>query len=87
VYLRYAGNPPPKGSPEIEELSETLNRLGGYRGIETSGLFRNVNRVYMKLMNFRRFDPKFTEAGKSGLPHGGREEEGVWVKQAPANRW
>ncbi len=77
-YLRHAGNPPPKGSPEIAELSETLNRLGRYLGIATSGDFRNVNGVYMKLMNFRRFDPTFTEAGRSGLPHGGREEEAVW---------
>jgi hypothetical protein len=52
-YLQYAGNPPQKGSPEIEELSDTLNRLGRYLGIATPDRFRNVNGVYMKLMNFR----------------------------------
>jgi len=62
---RLAGNPPRKGSAEIDELSETLNRLGRYLGIATEDRFRNVNGVYMKLMNFRRFDPLFTEAGKS----------------------
>jgi hypothetical protein len=61
IYLRYAGNPPRKGSAEIDELSETLNRLGRYLGIATEDRFRNVNGVYMKLMNFRRFDPAFTQ--------------------------
>jgi predicted HNH restriction endonuclease len=78
IYLQYAGNPPPKGSAEIDELSETLNRLGRYFGIATEDRFRNVNGVYMKLMNFRRFDPVFTEAGKRGLSRGGQAEEEVW---------
>jgi 5-methylcytosine-specific restriction enzyme A len=78
MYLRCAGNPPRKGSPEIDELSETLNRLGHYLGIATEDRFRNVNGVYMKLMNFRRFDPVFTEAGKRGLSRGGQAEEEVW---------
>ena len=78
MYLQYAGNPPPKGSAEIGELSETLNRLGRYLGIATEDRFRNVNGVYMKLMNFRRFDPVFTEAGKRGLSRGGQAEEEIW---------
>jgi 5-methylcytosine-specific restriction protein A len=79
------GNPPSQNSAEIAELSETFNRLGRYLGIATSGDYRNVNGVYMRPMNFRLFDPTFTGAGRSGLPHSGREEEAV--KQAPANRW
>lgn len=78
MYLQYAGNPPPKGSAQIDELSETLNRLGRYLGIATEDRFRNVNGVYMKLMNFRRFDPVFTEAGKRGLSRGGHLEEEIW---------
>ena len=78
LYLRHAGNPPSKGSAEIDELSETLNRLGRYFGIATEDRFRNVNGVYMKLMNFRRFDPLFTQAGKRGLSRGGQSEEEVW---------
>src|SRR5215471_15880524 len=46
LYLRYGGNPPPKGSTEIEALSKTLNRLGRYLGIATEDRFRNVNGVY-----------------------------------------
>jgi predicted HNH restriction endonuclease len=84
LYLRYTGNPPPKGSAEIDELSETLNRLGRYLGIATEDRFRNVNGVYMKLMNFRRFDPVFTDAGKRGLSRGGQAEEEVWNTFAPS---
>jgi 5-methylcytosine-specific restriction enzyme A len=83
TYLRYAGNPPRKGSAEIDELSETLNRLGRYLGIATEDRFRNVNGVYMKLMNFRRFDPVFTEAGKRGLSRGGQAEQEVWNTFSP----
>lgn len=78
IYLRYAGNPPRKGSAEIDELSETLNRLARYLGITRGDRFRNINGVYMKLMNFRRFDPVFTQAGKVGLSRGGKAEEDVW---------
>jgi len=78
LYLRYGGNPPPKGSSEIEDLSKTLNRLGRYLGIVTEDRFRNVNGVSMKLMNFRRFDPVFTQVGKCGLSRGGQAEEAVW---------
>jgi predicted HNH restriction endonuclease len=78
MYLRFAGNPPLKGSAEIDELSQTLNCLGQYLGIATEDRFRNVNGVYMKLMNFRRFDPVFTEAGGRGLSRGGHGDEEVW---------
>jgi hypothetical protein len=74
MYLRYRGNPPRKGSAEIEELSQTLSRLGRYLGIATEDRFRNINGVYMKLMNLRRFDPAFTQAGKRGLSRGGQAE-------------
>jgi 5-methylcytosine-specific restriction protein A len=86
IYLRYAGNPPQKGSPEIDELSDTLNRLGRYLGIATADRFRNVNGVYMKMMNFRRFDPAFTGAGKRGLSRGGKAEEAVWNEFSPYPR-
>ena len=78
LYLRFAGNPPRKGSPEIDELSDTLSRLGRYLGIATADRFRNVNGVYMKLMNFRRFDPVFTQAGRRGLSRGAQAEEEIW---------
>jgi predicted HNH restriction endonuclease len=78
TYLRYEGNPPGKESTEIVDLSNTLNRLARYLGLTRAGRFRNTNGVYMKLMNFRRFDPTFTDAGKVGLSRGGKAEEDVW---------
>ena len=40
--------------------------------------FRNPNGVYMKLMNFRRFDPVYQAQGKTGLTRGNKLEETVW---------
>jgi 5-methylcytosine-specific restriction enzyme A len=78
TYLRHAGNPPGKNSSEIADLSDTLNRLARHLGITRADRFRNINGVYMKLMNFRRFDPTFTDVGKVGLSRGGKAEEDVW---------
>jgi 5-methylcytosine-specific restriction protein A len=82
MYLRFGGNPPGKDSAEILELSDTLNRLGHYLGLSRRDRFRNTNGVYMKLMNFRRFDPTFTDAGRVGLSRGGRHEADVWARFA-----
>jgi predicted HNH restriction endonuclease len=82
MYLRYEGNPPGKANTEILELSETLNRLARYLGLTRADRFRNANGVYMKLMNFRRFDPAFTESGRVGLSRGGKAEEDVWAEFA-----
>jgi predicted HNH restriction endonuclease len=82
LYLRLGGNPR-RSSADIEDLSQSLNRLGRYLGMATENRFRNVAGVYMKIMNFRRFDPVFTEAGKRGLSRGGQAEEAVWNEFAP----
>ena len=81
-YLRYRPNPPGKQSNEIADLSETLNRLGVSLGVQPGETYRNVNAVYMKLMNFRRFDPEYTGEGKVGLSRGGKDEEVVWSQFA-----
>ncbi|MBM3566205.1 MAG: HNH endonuclease, partial [Alphaproteobacteria bacterium] len=52
-----------------------LNELQAKVGGEQKDKFRNANGVYMKLMNFRRFDPDYH--GK-GLERGGKDEEVVW---------
>ncbi len=56
-YIRYTPSVPDKKSSEISELSELLNQLTGQISGEKNHKFRNNNGVYMKLMNFRRFDP------------------------------
>jgi len=74
-YLQHNPSIPDKSSVHISELSDFLNRLQMKLGRETGDKFRNTNGVYMKLMNFRRFDPSYE--GK-GLERGGKDEEVVW---------
>jgi 5-methylcytosine-specific restriction enzyme A len=77
LYMDDPASPPGKTSPEIAILSDYLNRLGAQ--IDTKKeTFRNTNGAYMKLMNFRRFDPPFIDVGKVGLQRGGKLEEAVW---------
>jgi 5-methylcytosine-specific restriction protein A len=80
LYLKHRTSPPSKNSKEVLETSDLLNRVGtklhGSGGKEKS--FRNANGVYMKLMNFRRFDPEYTGTGKKGLTAGNKDEEVVW---------
>jgi 5-methylcytosine-specific restriction enzyme A len=77
LYVRFNGNPPGKASLEIMKLSELLNRIANDpKGVTTS--FRNPNGVYMKMMNFRRFDPIYQAQGKKGLTRGNGLEEVVW---------
>jgi 5-methylcytosine-specific restriction protein A len=77
LYVRFKGSPPGKGSAEIIELSAILDQLSGSKWHGRAD-FRNPNGVYMKLMNFRRFDPLFQAQGKSGLVRGNKLEEIVW---------
>lgn len=80
LYLRYRASPPGKDSPEIAELSAFLNRMGIALSRTTTATFRNSNGVYMKLMNFRRFDPDYTSDGKVGLTRGNKDEALVWAE-------
>ena len=77
LYMRFKGNPPGKGGDEIIALSAILNRMAGSASVGMTD-FRNPNGVYMKLMNFRRFDPVYQAQGKSGLARGNKLEEVVW---------
>jgi predicted HNH restriction endonuclease len=65
--------------PEVVELSRALNALDGERARDAS-LFRNPNRVNMKLANFRAVDPLHTSQGKRGLSRGGYGTEEVWTE-------
>jgi 5-methylcytosine-specific restriction enzyme A len=74
-YLLHTPSIPGKTSKELISLSRFLNKLRVKVGVEGGDDFRNPNGVYMKLMNFRRFDPNYS--GK-GLERGGKEDEVVW---------
>jgi predicted HNH restriction endonuclease len=83
LYVQFRGNPPGKASSEVIALSRLLNQLTVTIGA-VSPDFRNPNGVYMKLMNFRRFDPVYWAQGKSGLTRGSKLEEVVWNEFASA---
>jgi 5-methylcytosine-specific restriction protein A len=78
LYMGNPASPPSKTSAQVVALSQLLQHLGDRRGIDRGETYRNANGVYMKMMNFRRFDPTFQAAGKSGLAQGNRLEEEVW---------
>jgi predicted HNH restriction endonuclease len=78
LYLANDGNPPGKSSRPVIELSDLLGAMGKALGQGDAATYRNPNGVYMKLMNFRRFDPAFTSDGRVGLARGNKDEEVVW---------
>ena len=77
LYVQFKGNPSGKTSKNILELSDLLNKMGAQIA-DRKADFRNPNGVYMKVMNFRRFDPIYISQGKKGLQRGGKLEEDVW---------
>jgi len=78
LYLQHRSSPPCKDSAEVVALSELLHRIAVVLGRITSDTYRNPTGVYMKMMNFRRWDPEFAAAGKTGLTRGNKDEELVW---------
>ncbi len=78
LYLKDRFSPPGPASKEVVELSDLLGRMAVAQGRSKTETFRNPNGVYMKMLNFRRFDPEFTSEGKTGLTRGNKEEEPVW---------
>lgn len=77
IYISGGKRLPSKKAREIRELSSLLSK---YWETETNhaGSFRNVNGIYMKIMNFLRFDPDYTGAGRVGLSRGNKLEQLVW---------
>lgn len=78
LYLKHRDALPSKHHPEVQELSRLLGRLGRALGLSESDSFRNANGVYMKLGNFRRWDPEYIKDGKTGLAKGNKDEGLVW---------
>ena len=78
LYMTNPTSPPGKTSSEVAELSVLLNHIGALGRADRLAAFRNPNGVYMKMMNFRRFDPTFIASGRVGLSRGGKDEERVW---------
>jgi 5-methylcytosine-specific restriction protein A len=74
-YLSHLPTIPGRDSEEVHELSKVLNNLNSFLEHQKTEKFRNPSGVYMKLMNFRRFDPAYSGVG---LAHGNKDEEVVW---------
>jgi 5-methylcytosine-specific restriction protein A len=78
LYLRNRKSPPSKTSREVESLSKELNQLRARIGSKGSASFRNAAGVYLKMMNFRSYDPDHTSQGKLGMRHGNKLDAVVW---------
>jgi len=74
-YFDHAPSIPDKKSEEITNLSDLLRKLATKTNPSKTDTFRNVNGVYMKLMNFHRLNPDYS--GK-GLERGAKAEKLVW---------
>jgi hypothetical protein len=66
----------------VAALSRTLNSLPRPKDVFDNLRFRNPNAAYMKLCNFRRFDPRFLSKGRVGLRGGGKLEQSLWDEYA-----
>lgn len=66
-YRRYAPHIPGKTSGVLIKLSDEILAAAALQGLVGVETFRNPNGVYMKLMEFRKYDPAY--AG-TGLGHG-----------------
>jgi 5-methylcytosine-specific restriction enzyme A len=82
LYLLYRNGLPGVNHPEVRALSQSLNLIGSATGLSKNQSFRNTNGVYMKLNNFRRWDPSYTNTGRTGLAKGNKDEELVWLEFA-----
>lgn len=78
LYLKSRHSPSGKQHSEVQALSHILGQIGEALGLNGGGSFRNENGVYMKLSNFRRWDPEYLKDGKTGLAKGNKDEELVW---------
>ena len=78
LYMRNPASPPGKSSSEVRELSNLLNAMGRRLRTGSQPDYRNPNGVYMKMMNFRSFDPVFTGDGKVGLTRGNKLDQVIW---------
>lgn len=78
LYMQDPKSPPGKHSREVHELAKLLDQLGTVTGATKTATYRNANGVYLKMMNFRRFDPAYLSEGKSGMTRGNRLDRVVW---------
>jgi|SRR5471030_315643 len=76
LYLKFRPKLPSKSGEDVKLLSQQLNDLAS--SSSSFSTFRNVNGVYMKIMNFMSIDPDYVMRGKSGLTRNNKDEQLVW---------
>jgi 5-methylcytosine-specific restriction protein A len=80
----YLQSPQPgKGSSKIEDVSRLLRRRAAQLGRIVPPRFRNADGVYLKMMNFRPYDPEQLAKGNKGMSRGAKLEEIVWNEWSP----
>jgi len=82
LYMTNPASPPGKTSSQVAVLSTLLNKMHRLNGTSATPTLRNANGVYLKMMNLRALDPKFTAQGKVGMQSGGALEKVVWADYA-----
>lgn len=83
LYISSGRRPPGNHEPQIDELSGLLNKFWSAETNKSASL-RNSNGVRMKIMNFMRLDPGYTQSGRVGLTRGSKLEEVLWEEYANA---
>lgn len=82
-YRRHAPRIPGKTSTALVDLSKEILAAAASQGLVGVETFRNPNGVYMKLMEFRKYDPTYLGAG---LGHGKRRDIEAEVWDLPFDR-
>ncbi|WP_238560104.1 HNH endonuclease [Sphingomonas sp. Mn802worker] len=80
LYVKTVGNPTGADFALVDQLSNTLNKMHRLSGVTGAETLRNRNGVYLKVMNFRRFDPAYLNQGKVGMQRGNRLEAVLWAE-------
>ncbi|MGU3389156.1 HNH endonuclease [Sphingomonas sp. M1A8_2b] len=76
--LYFRSPQPGKTSKSIAEVSDLLRKRAGQLGRAVPPRFRNGDGVYLKMMNFRRYDPSQLAKGNKGMERGAKLEAIVW---------
>lgn len=77
LYLQRRDKIPGVSDPEVIAVSELLQKMAG-PAASAFKRYRSADAVAMKLSNFQSIDPRYTSAGKKGLPAGAKGDREVW---------
>ncbi len=71
LYYKYRTGAPSKKDPELINYSNLLRSMNPSEA-ESNPKFRNVNGIYLRLMNYRSCDPYWLNQGKKGMDSGSK---------------